>query len=97
MKKPRNSMLMILTAFLGASFSMSTAMSAEQTGDKAKAAKYYSHLLKLDPGNQYMVPWLGSTLPWLAKPAAGGRSTDCTSRLSPSASVLPSAATTPAP
>jgi tetratricopeptide (TPR) repeat protein len=29
-----------------------TAMSAEQTGDKAKAAKYYKHLLELDHGNQ---------------------------------------------
>jgi tetratricopeptide (TPR) repeat protein len=28
-----------------------TAMSAEQTGDKAKAAKYYKHLLDLDHGN----------------------------------------------
>lgn len=29
-----------------------TAVSAEQTGDKAKAAKYYRHLLELDHGNQ---------------------------------------------
>ena len=28
-----------------------TAMSAEQTGDKARAAKYYKHLLDLDHGN----------------------------------------------
>ena len=29
-----------------------TAMSAEQTGDKPKAARYYKHLLDLDKGNQ---------------------------------------------
>ncbi len=28
------------------------AMSAEQTGDKPKAAKFYKHLLELDPANQ---------------------------------------------
>jgi Flp pilus assembly protein TadD len=28
-----------------------TAMSAEQTGDKAKAARYYKHMLDLDHGN----------------------------------------------
>jgi len=38
-----------------------TAMSAEQTGDKAKAAKYYSHLLKLDPGNQQAKDGLART------------------------------------
>lgn len=35
-----------------------TAMSAEQTGDKAKAAKYYKHLLELDKGNQQAIDGL---------------------------------------
>lgn len=38
-----------------------TAVSAEQTGDKAKAAKYYGHLLKLDPGNQQAKDGLART------------------------------------